>query len=77
MFNFHKHRYTRPGMNEWVQQLADVFLAPDLPEGCGGCESSTLRLKRFGRLRSTNVNHSSESRVPPNRPGSRSEKSTV
>jgi hypothetical protein len=31
-FNFHTHHYQRPGMNEWVQELAEVFLAPGLPE---------------------------------------------
>jgi hypothetical protein len=32
MFNYHKRHYDRPGMNEWVQKLAQVFLAPGLPE---------------------------------------------
>jgi hypothetical protein len=32
MFNFDKYRYRRPGMNEWVQALAEVFLAPGLAE---------------------------------------------
>jgi hypothetical protein len=32
MFNFHNHNYQRSGMNEWVQQLAHIFLAPGLPE---------------------------------------------
>jgi hypothetical protein len=32
LFNFHERRYLRPGMNEWVQQLAELFLAPGLPE---------------------------------------------
>lgn len=31
-FNFHERRYRRAGMNEWVQQLAELFLAPGLPE---------------------------------------------
>ena len=32
MFNFHEHEYQRPGMNAWVQQLAEIFLAPGLPQ---------------------------------------------
>jgi hypothetical protein len=30
-FNFHERNYKRPGMNEWVRELAEFFLAPDLP----------------------------------------------
>jgi hypothetical protein len=32
MFSFHQYRYCRAGMTEWVQQLAEVFFAPGLPE---------------------------------------------
>jgi hypothetical protein len=32
MFSYHERHYERPGMNEWVQQLAEVFFAPGLPE---------------------------------------------
>src|SRR5262245_42248591 len=32
MFPFHQNRYQRPGMTEWVQQLAQVFFAPGLPD---------------------------------------------
>ena len=32
MFNFDQYRYQRPGMIEWVQELAKVFFAPGLPE---------------------------------------------
>ena len=32
MFNFHERNYKRPVMNEWVQELARLFLGPGLPE---------------------------------------------
>jgi hypothetical protein len=32
MFNFHEQNYQQPGMNAWVQQLAEIFLAPGLPQ---------------------------------------------
>jgi len=32
MFNFDRNRYRRPGMTEWVQELAKVFFAPGLPK---------------------------------------------
>ena len=32
MFSFHERHYSRPGMNEWVHALAEIFLAPGLPE---------------------------------------------
>lgn len=32
MFPYHEYRYRRLGMTEWVQQLANVFFAPGLPE---------------------------------------------
>lgn len=30
LFNFNKYRYATPGMTEWVDRLAEFFVAPDL-----------------------------------------------
>ena len=57
MFSFHERDYQRPGMNEWVRELAAFFFAPNLPE--------RLRRVREKYLTADEIRHAEEHERDP------------